>query len=266
MPELPRCGLASQAEAAGAAQVSRRPRVRHRQLIWSFTVPMDLNIVTFIFFALAVVIFIQLRNVLGRRTGNERPPFDPFTAKADAAEEQEAAPAAKAEYAVDPYAEIDAYAPAGGALNAALRVIRDADSSFSPKGFLAGARNAYEMILTDFAKGEMGELRRLLTDNVYQNFADAVTEREKAGERVKFTFIGIDKAEIITAELNEGQARLHVALQAEIISAVYDKSGKLIDGNEQDIFPLRDRWVFIRDVKAKAPDWLLAATQDENGA
>ena len=30
-------------------------------------------------FLLAVVIFIRLRSVLGRRTGNERPPYDPYT-------------------------------------------------------------------------------------------------------------------------------------------------------------------------------------------
>src|SRR5207342_752138 len=35
---------------------------------------------TVFFLIAAVVIFFQLRNVLGRRTGNERPPFDPYTA------------------------------------------------------------------------------------------------------------------------------------------------------------------------------------------
>ena len=35
---------------------------------------------TIFFLIAAVVIFFQLRNVLGRRTGNERPPFDPYTA------------------------------------------------------------------------------------------------------------------------------------------------------------------------------------------
>ena len=35
---------------------------------------------TIFFLVAAVVIFLQLRNVLGRRTGNERPPFDPYTA------------------------------------------------------------------------------------------------------------------------------------------------------------------------------------------
>src|SRR5512143_836906 len=39
------------------------------------------DIYTLLFLVLAVVIFIRLRNVLGRRTGNERPPFDPYSAQ-----------------------------------------------------------------------------------------------------------------------------------------------------------------------------------------
>jgi predicted lipid-binding transport protein (Tim44 family) len=37
------------------------------------------DIYTLLFLVLAVVIFIRLRGVLGRRTGNERPPYDPYT-------------------------------------------------------------------------------------------------------------------------------------------------------------------------------------------
>ena len=37
------------------------------------------NIYTIIFLVIAIVIFLRLRSVLGRRTGNERPPFDPFS-------------------------------------------------------------------------------------------------------------------------------------------------------------------------------------------
>src|SRR4029078_10463038 len=37
------------------------------------------DIYTLLFLVLAVVIFIRLRNVLGRRTGNERQPFNPYT-------------------------------------------------------------------------------------------------------------------------------------------------------------------------------------------
>ena len=37
------------------------------------------DFVTIFFLVAAVVIFLQLRSVLGRRTGSERPPFDPYT-------------------------------------------------------------------------------------------------------------------------------------------------------------------------------------------
>src|SRR4029077_16433072 len=40
------------------------------------------DIYTLLFLVLAVVIFIRLRNVLGRRTGNERQPFAPYSAPA----------------------------------------------------------------------------------------------------------------------------------------------------------------------------------------
>src|ERR1700747_1471765 len=36
----------------------------------------DVDIYTIIFLALAVFIFLRLRNVLGQRTGHERPPYD----------------------------------------------------------------------------------------------------------------------------------------------------------------------------------------------
>src|SRR5947199_4012685 len=49
----------------------RRPSVRRRS-----ESEYDVDIYTIIFLALAVFIFLRLRNVLGQRTGNERPPYD----------------------------------------------------------------------------------------------------------------------------------------------------------------------------------------------
>ena len=39
------------------------------------------DVITIIFLVLAVVIFLRLRSVLGRRTGHERPPFDPYSSQ-----------------------------------------------------------------------------------------------------------------------------------------------------------------------------------------
>src|SRR5438105_6187066 len=39
------------------------------------------DITTIIFLVLAVFIFLRLRSVLGQRTGRERPPYDPYSAR-----------------------------------------------------------------------------------------------------------------------------------------------------------------------------------------
>src|ERR1700686_1231476 len=39
------------------------------------------DIYTIIFLALAVFIFLRLRSVWGQRTGRERPPYDPYSAR-----------------------------------------------------------------------------------------------------------------------------------------------------------------------------------------
>ena len=40
-----------------------------------------LDLTSLIFLVIAVVIFWRLRSVLGTRTGNEKPPFDPFAGR-----------------------------------------------------------------------------------------------------------------------------------------------------------------------------------------
>src|SRR5690242_1214573 len=99
---------------------------------------------TIFFLIAAVVIFFQLRNVLGRRTGNERQPFDPYTAARgdkDAAQKSEnvvSLPRKRqpGEPATEAYAAIDAYAKPDTDLNRGLRSIKDNDPSFDPKGFI----------------------------------------------------------------------------------------------------------------------------------
>ncbi|TGV33770.1 calcium-binding protein, partial [Mesorhizobium sp. M8A.F.Ca.ET.142.01.1.1] len=91
---------------------------------------------TIFFLIAAVVIFFQLRNVLGRRTGNERPPFDPYSAsrtrEADAAQKPEnvvSLPRKRmpGETAAETYADIDAFAKPDTDLNKGLRAIKDND-------------------------------------------------------------------------------------------------------------------------------------------
>ncbi len=246
-----------------------------------------MDIYTLIFLVLAVVIFWKLRSVLGQRTGNERPPFDPFSRRGNDAQgaggktidaqPTEVRPGDKvvplprrAEdgtviATADPAAErIAAYAPAGSPLAAGLAAVASADRSFDPAQFLDGARTAYEMIVTAFANGDRKALNPLLSKEVYDGFVAAIDEREKRGESVRSTFVGIDKAEIAAAGMKGSEAQVTMHILSQMISATFDKESKLIDGDPDNVVEIKDLWTFARDTRSRDPNWKLVATEAED--
>jgi len=229
------------------------------------------DFITLFFLVAAVLIFLQLRSVLGRRTGNEKPPRDLYTPRdavgpdspdagkvvtlprRDAATEED-----------DRFAAIDAFAPAGTSLNESLREINKADASFNPKEFVNGARMAYEMIVMAFADGDRKTLKNLLSREVYDGFDAAITERESKGETVKSTFVGIDKTEIASTEIKGTEVQITVRIVSQLISATYDKADKLIDGDAENVAEVNDLWTFARDTRSRDPNWKLVATESEH--
>jgi len=229
------------------------------------------DIYTIIFLALAVFIFLRLRSVLGQRTGRERPPYDPFSAR-DAVRgstgdkvvtlptrgvEPPAKPAEPAE-PVDRWKDI---APPGSAVAAGLDAILAADKTFDPRHFLTGARAAYEMIVTTFAEGDRRQLRNLLSREVFDGFDAAITERENRGETAETRFISIDGATITAAELRNRTAQITVRFVSKLVSATRDRSGTVIEGNAEKVTDVTDVWTFARDVSSRDPNWKVVATE-----
>ena len=66
----------------------------------------------------------------------------------------------------------------GSALAAGLDAIVAEDPSFDAEPFIAGARAAYEMIVTAFAEGDQRALRNLLSREVFDGFDGAIRERD----------------------------------------------------------------------------------------
>lgn len=228
---------------------------------------------TIIFLVAAVVIFIQLRNVLGRRTGNERPPFDPYTAgraKRDGAEPAKqdnvvSLPRRKpAESTEEAYASIDKIASPGSDVNKGLRAIRDADATFEPATFVDGAKMAYEMIVMAYADGDRKTLKNLLSREVYDGFVHAITEREQRNEKIQSSFVGIDKAEIVGAEMKGSEAHVTLRIVSELISATRNGAGEVIDGDPETVAEVKDVWTFARDTRTRDPNWKLVATEAED--
>jgi predicted lipid-binding transport protein (Tim44 family) len=236
-----------------------------------------IDIYTIIFLALAVVIFLRLRSVLGRRTGNERPPYDPFARRNPAPpaardgekvitlpprQNREGGPApVTGEAPADADVRIRPVASPGSPVAEQLKRLMAVDRTFDPPGFLEGAKVAYEMVVTAFAEGDRRQLRQLLSREVYDGFVGAIAEREGREEKIEFRFVGIEKAEITEAAIRGNSAQVTVRFNSELISATKDSTGKVVDGDETKVSDVTDIWTFAREVAARDPNWKLVATE-----
>jgi predicted lipid-binding transport protein (Tim44 family) len=236
------------------------------------------DIYTLLFLVLAVVIFIRLRNVLGRRTGNERPPYDPYTrpdAKRAGADEpvvalprgrSSRAPVGEASgpSAEDLEERLGRHAAKDSPLGKSLTALMRADPGFDPGQFLDGAKMAYEMIVTAFADGDETMLKQLLGPEVLEGFERAIREREERGEKLESSLVGIDKADIIEAEVKNKQALVTVKFVSELISVARDADGDVVEGDAKKVREVTDIWTFAREVASRNPNWKLVATEAAN--
>jgi predicted lipid-binding transport protein (Tim44 family) len=231
------------------------------------------DIYTIIFLALAVFIFFRLRSVLGQRTGRERPPYDPYSAR-DAVRSPAnndkivTLPQRPAEPAVSRPAEppppVDRWkdvAESGSSVAAGLDAIAAADPSFDAKHFVTGARAAYEMIVTAFAEGDRRQLRSLLSREVYDGFDAAIGEREGRGETAETRFVSIDGSTVTAAELRTRIAQITVRFVSKLISVTRGRTGNVIDGNAEKVTDVTDVWTFAREVSSRDPNWKVVATE-----
>jgi predicted lipid-binding transport protein (Tim44 family) len=242
----------------------------------------SIDILTLVFLAVAVAIFLKLRSVLGRRTGHEQTRFERYKAQQEARQrngelvgpdkvvtlprrerEEDAAPAA-VQTRADGEQRVRAYAAANSEVSQGLVDIYRVDSSFDPEHFVKGAKAAYEIIVTAFAEGNRKTLKNLLNNEVYDGFNSAIGERERRGEQIDQSFVGIKSADLVEAELKSGIAHLTIKFVSELISATRDRAGVVISGDPKRIREVTDIWTFAREASSRDPNWKLIATQAAN--
>lgn len=226
---------------------------------------MNLDIYTIVFLALAVFIVFRLRSVLGQRTGHERPPEPrPEPTRRSGNDNIIPLPSRKDETeASPPPFRWTGYAEPGTPLASGFDQVAAADPTFDPQTFSTGAKAAYEMIVNAFNSGDRKTLKNLLSREVYDSFVQAIGEREGRGESVQASFVSLDKADIVSAVLQARTAQVTVKFVSQVISAIKDRSGAVIDGSTDRIEEVTDTWTFARDTSANDPNWRLVATDEE---
>jgi predicted lipid-binding transport protein (Tim44 family) len=212
-----------------------------------------------LFAILALFLIFRLGSVLGRRQDDHKHRTDAFgiSDKQESKGDNVVAMHGPAESSGE---EIESMDP----LEAGLARIKAVDRSFREREFVKGARGAFEMVVEAFANGDGKILKSLLDGPVYENFASAIREREKAGQTLETTLVGIDEAEIIGAELQGRYAVVTVKFVTGQVNATRDASGEIVDGDPNNVVQVTDIWTFSRDARSSDPNWLLIATGSSN--
>ena len=180
---------------------------------------------------IAGFIFLRLRGILGKKTG--------FDGKISTQIEK----------------EIEK-------INVSSKLINEKFDEEDQKDFLKGAQIAYETIITDFSDSDNKLIasKPLLGKKVFDQFAEALSDRESKGNFAEITFIGIKSAKIKNHKRIGNSLEVTVNFVSEIITCIKDKDKKIISGDAEKIKTVYDTWIFSKEIKSSNPNWLLIDT------
>jgi predicted lipid-binding transport protein (Tim44 family) len=130
------------------------------------------------------------------------------------------------------------------------------------KEFITGAKIAYETIITDFSDSDnkLTTSKPLLSKEIYNQFNEALNERDKRGHNAEITFIGVNSATIKEHKKEDNFLKVTVDFVSEVITCIRDKEKKIISGDPEKIKKIYDTWIFSRDIRSNNPNWQLVET------
>ena len=232
----------------------------------------------------AVFLILRLRSVLGKRTGNERPPArDPFTPPAPPTAtprvgDRGDAPANQGNDNVVPLPTANAPAPRPRSRPAAraasappsCRPPRPASRPFAPP-IPASSPSASPPARAPPSppssrpspRATRRSLRPLLDGPTFSSFEAAIRGRVERKEKAETTLIGFEASDVAAAELQGSNASVTVRFVSEQINVLRNADGQIIDGNPNEVQKVIDLWTFRRDTKSSDPNWLLVKTESE---
>ena len=134
--------------------------------------------------------------------------------------------------------------------------------NFEENNFLTGAKKAFEIILTAFSKADLETLEMLVNKTIYNKFKDIIEKRKEEGISAELDFIGFNKAEIIDAKISKNNiAKITVEFISQQVNLLKDKDENIIEGDDQYIQTITDKWTFEKSITSTNPNWILVSTK-----
>ncbi len=207
---------------------------------------------------IAVFLIVRLRSVLGTRDGFEKP-RTPLPGAEDSHRR------GRPEFDViegGPDRDIIDHVADGSDAAKALAAMKMAEPGFHVGEFLQGARQAYEMILMAFEKGDIDDVRAFLADDVHEAFSSVIEQRKADGLTIHADIVGVRETSLVDATFDRdtSEGEVTVRFVVEMTSVVKNAEGEIIEGSPTEIKRQRDVWSFSRSMGADDPNWILVAT------
>lgn len=226
-----------------------------------------------IFAVITFFLVLKLKSVLGTRNGNE-PGFNGHQFVLNDKQKEalkkviELAPKMTVETPVKPEFVSNQSLLKGTAgeiekTEEGLKEIFEADKSFNLQDFIAGANYAFEIIVTSFSKGDLNELKPLLSSKLFEGFEKAIKGRAEKGIIEETKLDKLLSSKITEAHLGGTMAYITVEYEVEKTVTVKGINGEEISSNTSinNTDGTRDIWTFTRDIRSNDPNWILISTR-----
>ena len=138
------------------------------------------------------------------------------------------------------------------------------DKNFSQEIFINGSKNAYKMIVENYASGNLEQIENFISKEVYNGFSEAISSRDELQQKLHNEVVEFNSVEIIDATLETNIIQLKVMFEAKMISYGEDSTGNVIEGNKDSPQVIKDIWIFQRPVKSRTPAWELISTNPDD--
>lgn len=142
-------------------------------------------------------------------------------------------------------------------INRSLNEIRKLESKFDTEDFLDKAKKAFEFILKAYSKNNLKSLETLLDKELFLEYKKDITLRIKKKQFFEITIIGVKKPVIVDSKIKDKDAQIAVKYQSEQIHVTKNSSGEIIEGDVNQILTIQEIWTFSRKLKSRNPNWSL---------
>ena len=211
---------------------------------------------------IAIFIINRLKNVLGKKTGNEHDIVEKYSRGKTNFKESPPDQISKSNQ--NQKTVNDVFFHNDPKINSDLREIYNQDENFDSKEFLDGSKKAFEFIIKNYSEEKLEPLKKLLSSFIYKDFKSQIDARVKKSQNLDITIIGIKSAEIVNASLKSNIALICVKFSSEQVQVIKDLEGKIVEGDNNQILSIDEKWSFSKNLKSKDPNWTLEKIEESN--